>query len=302
MKCAIVLPCYQEADVVVEFINELDQILGSQPEEFHLLVIDDASTNSTIELLNGCSTHSNNVNLHVFQLATNQGHQQAIYEGLNCALKMEVDRIVVMDSDGEDDPNAISGLLSQPEDIVFAVRGKRQEGSVFKLGYFFYKILFKLVVGKPMHFGNFTALTSRAANSVVNKGYIHYGAFLSKLKLSKSFVLSDRRKRIGGNSKMSYNSLMMHGLRSLVEYAEDLVSFVFKILLFLLVILVFVGCYVIYSKLFTDTAIAGWASSLGIGLFNAFLICISCFILGVLLLNLQLRQASRKDIPPKKIK
>lgn len=302
MKCAIVLPCYQEAEVVIEFIKELDQILGSQPQDFHLLVIDDASTNSTIELLNHCSTQSNNVNLHVFQLATNQGHQQAIYEGLNCALEMEVDRIVVMDSDGEDDPNAIPGLLSQPEDIVFAVRGKRQEGSVFKLGYFFYKILFKLVVGKPMHFGNFTALTARAARSVVNKGYIHYSAFLSKLKLSKGFVLSDRRKRIGGDSKMSYNSLMMHGLRSLVEYAEDLVSFVFKILLFLLVILVLVGGYVIYSKLFTDTAIAGWASSLGIGLFNAFLICISCFILGVLLLNLQLRQASRKDIPPKKIK
>ncbi|MGB0424024.1 MAG: glycosyltransferase, partial [Flavobacteriales bacterium] len=272
MKCAIVLPCYQEAEVVIEFIQELDQVLGTQSHDFHLLVIDDASFNHTLDLLKNCSTSSENVSLHVFQLATNQGHQQAIYEGLNCALAMDADRIVVMDSDGEDDPNAIKDLLSLSEDIAFAVRGKRQEGSVFKLGYFFYKMLFKLVVGKPMHFGNFTALSARAAQSVVNKGYIHYSAFLSKLKLPKGYVTSDRRKRIGGESKMSYNSLMMHGLRSLVEYAEELVSFVFKILLFLLVILVLVGGYVLYSKLFTESAIAGWASSLGIGLFNAFLI------------------------------
>lgn len=302
MKCAIVLPCYQEAEVIVEFIHKLDQTLGAVNHDFHLMVIDDASINNTLELLNATSTSSSNVQLHVFQLPTNQGHQQAIYEGLNCALELGVDRIVVMDSDGEDDPNSIEEMLQQEEDIVFAVRGKRQEGSFFKLGYFFYKALFKLVVGKPMHFGNFTCLSARAAKSVVNRGYIHYSAFLSKLKLPKSFIKSDRRKRIGGESKMSYNALMMHGLRSLVEYAEDLVRFVFKILLFLLLVLLGVGSYVLYSKLFTKTAISGWASSLGIGLFNAFLICISCFILGVLLLNLQLRQPSRKEFPPKKIK
>ena len=72
--------------MVIEFIQELDQVLGTQSHDFHLLVIDDASINHTLDLLKNCSTSSENVSLHVFQLATNQGHQQAIYEGLELCI------------------------------------------------------------------------------------------------------------------------------------------------------------------------------------------------------------------------
>lgn len=300
MKHAIVLPCYNEAEVIERFVHELDTVLANISGEHHIFIIDDCSLDDTAEICQKIKTI--NSTIHVFSLNSNHGHQNAIYQGLLEAQNMEVDRVTVMDADGEDDPNDLDQLLNTQVDIAFAKRGKRREPGWFKLSYVFYKCVFWLVVGKPMHFGNYTTLNRKALDVTLEKGYIHYSAFLSKQKLTKGSVFSDRRKRMGGHSKMNYRSLVMHALRSLVEYSENLLQFMFRTMVLILVILFGVGSYVFYTKVFTKMAVAGWASTLGIGLINAFLICASCFILGVLLLNIQLRQSNRLNTQKKKVR
>ena len=52
-----------------------------------------------------------------------------------------------MDSDGEDDPKYLLELLTKTKQaenqkIIFASRLRRNEGIIFNLFYFFYKIIF----------------------------------------------------------------------------------------------------------------------------------------------------------------
>ncbi|NQX92366.1 MAG: glycosyltransferase [Flavobacteriales bacterium] len=303
MKCAVVCPCYNEAGVINSFLVLLEKELEKMDHEFHIILMDDGSSDETLDELKGySSSSSSSITLHVFSMGSNFGHQEAIYQGLLCAQELECDRTIVMDSDGEDDPGDIAKLLSENTDVVFAKRRKRSEGNLFKWGYRIYRIIFFLISGKKMAFGNFSVLNEKALNALCSRGFIHYAAALSKQRLSISHVPLDRAPRIGGASKMNYNSLMMHGLRSLVEYSEDLLRSMFRLILLVGLVLLGVGGYVLYTKLFTDLAIQGWASTLSVGLFNALLICISCFILGVLLLNIQLRQPMRKSPRKEKIR
>ncbi|MEO0403260.1 MAG: glycosyltransferase [Bacteroidota bacterium] len=304
MKCAVVCPCYNEAGVISAFISSLENHLTNMDHDFHIIVIDDGSSDSTLEELrsykNSHSTPSSTI-LHVYSMGSNFGHQEAIYQGLLIAQEMECEKTIVMDSDGEDDPKDIESLLKIEADVVFAKRGKRSEGNLFKWGYRIYRIIFYLISGRKMAFGNYSVLNRKALNTLCSRGFIHYAAALSKQRLNISYVPLDRAPRIGGSSKMNYNALMMHGLRSLVEYSEDLLRSMFRLIMLVGLILLGVGVYVLYTKLFTDLAIQGWASTLSVGLFNSLLICISCFILGVLLLNIQLRQPMRKSPSKEKI-
>lgn len=64
--------------------------------------------------------------------------------------------------------------------------------------------------------------------------------------------------------------------------------------------------YVLYSKLFTNNAIPGWASTLSVSLINTAIICLGFFVTGILLLNLSYknRETSKtalfKIITPRK--
>ncbi len=62
------------------------------------------------------------------------------------ARKTEHDAIVVLDSDGEDDPKYIPEMLSMffdnPKSAILAKRAQRSEGFVFKTFYHIYKYLF----------------------------------------------------------------------------------------------------------------------------------------------------------------
>jgi polyisoprenyl-phosphate glycosyltransferase len=285
--CVIITPCYNENVAIIQFLNELDLVLSQLNYKFLLVVVDDASTDNTLQLLHAFSFQANNVEKKVITLRYNLGHQKAIYQGLSFAADFDSNRYIVIDSDGEDDPNAIKSIINRQEDIVFVTRGKRSESFNFKLSYYTYQLMFKLVTNKSINFGNYTMISRRCLNAVVGKSYIHYSAFLSKLRLSSFKVKYDRRKRLDGKSKMNYHSLVMHGLNSLVEYADDLLLFFMRLFLLSLVLLVGFGMYILYHKFITQAALLGWASSLGASILNASLIILGIIVLGLLLLNLK---------------
>lgn len=93
-----------------------------------------------------------------------------------------------------------------------------------------YQFLFKMVTHKTINFGNYTMISRRVLDSAVGRS-IHYSAFLSKLRFTSVKVKHDRRKRLDGKSKMNYQSLAMHGLSSLIEYADYLLHFFIRLFL-----------------------------------------------------------------------
>lgn len=288
---AVIAPCFNEGDVAVRFVQELEQVLAALQQRFTITLVDDASTDSTADLLARTRITAANVELHVIVLPYNMGHQEAIHQGLIHASGSDADHFIVMDSDGEDDPTAIPELLSITEaPIIFVGRGKRSEPPFFRIGYWFYRLLFRLVAARRISFGNYSMIDRRVLEAVLDRSFTHYAAFLSRQRVPQRIIVRDRRKRIDGNPKMGYHDLGIHALHALIEYSEELLRALLRVfialaLVFLLSIAVIVGI-----KLFTAWAIPGWASLLSASLFSSMLLCLGFFAIGLLLVNTSRRR------------
>ncbi|WP_207423066.1 glycosyltransferase [Desertivirga brevis] len=289
----IITPCFNENHTVIAFLKELTDILKDLPFYFNIVVVDDASTDNTLDLLRAFHSPYENVGIRVLTLKYNCNHQGAIYQGFLYSRGLPGDKFIVMDSDGEDDPAAIRELVYLDDyKVVNVVRGRRRESLWFRLSYRIYKYIFRAITGRSMNFGNYCMIDRSILEKVSNTSFVHLAACLSKQKVEKKQLVYDRRKRIDGKSKMNTTSLIHHAFRSFVEYAEEFLMVFLRI--FIVIILAISGLMatVFYRKFISHKAILGWASNISLGLFNSALICIGFFILGILLLNISSRRRS----------
>jgi hypothetical protein len=135
--------------------------------------------------------------------------------------------VVVMDSDGEDLPSTIPALLGPLKatevDVVVAQRKSRVETLKFKLFYEIYKLVFKLLAGREISFGNFMALRRDAVMRLVamQELSIHVAGALLASKLRTKICDIHRGPRYAGQSKMNFVGLVLHGFKALMVFAED---------------------------------------------------------------------------------
>lgn len=284
---AIIAPCFNENQTVIRFLEQLEETLSPLPYHFTVVVVDDCSTDDTLELLSSFAFGARNLSLDILSLEFNLGHQGAIYQGLLYSRTLTAERFVVMDSDGEDDPHAIVELAANDTaDIVHVVRGKRSEGMFFQVAYYFYQLIFRMITRQHMNFGNYCMINRSVLSATLHTSFIHFAAYLSKLKVDRAYVTYDRQKRLGGQSKMRIDSLVAHAFKSLTEYAESLLLVFLKIFIVLASSFFGLILYILHQKLFTDNAILGWASTMSVGFFHTALIAIGFYVTGILLLNI----------------
>ena len=287
----IILPIFNEKDLIINFIELLEKKLNEIDENFRLIFVNDGSTDGSEELIKNYVTKSKNIQIELIELNNNAGHQNAIRQGLIYVKKIHINNIkgiIIMDSDGEDNPEAIKELTEIDKfDVVFVARGRRSESLTFKVSYFFYKIIFKLITGRQINFGNYSMISPKVLNAIADKHFFHYSAFLSKLRFNVKKINYDRNKRLNGKSKMGFKNLLIHALKSLIEYFEELIYFQIKV--FMMILLAFTGMsiYIVYSKLIAKNAVMGWSSNIMIGLINGLLIMFSSIIISTLLLTLK---------------
>lgn len=287
----IILPVFNEHELIEAFLRLIEKVLSTLDSQFKLIIVDDGSIDNTVETIQEFKFNANNISLELVQLPSNQGHQNAIREGIihvSKNLDNNLSGLIIMDADGEDDPEAIKELVNFNEfDIVFVSRGKRKESTKFKVGYFIYKILFKIITGKSINFGNYSLLSPRVIKSISKKHFFHYSAFLSKQKFDIKKINYNRQKRIDGSSKMAFKNLLFHALKSFIEYAEEVVFFQLKIFVGIFLILTSTAIYILYAKFIAKNAIIGWSSTLLVGLLNSLLIMLSSIIISTLLLSIK---------------
>jgi hypothetical protein len=131
-----------------------------------------------------------------------------------------------MDSDGEDVPATVHTLLNRRNanaDVIVAQRKSRVETQWFKTLYEVYKMLFKLLSGRTINFGNFALHTPQAVArlSKMAELWIHLAATILSAKLRIAYEPIDRGARYAGKSKMNFVGLVLHGFRGLMVFAED---------------------------------------------------------------------------------
>jgi glycosyltransferase involved in cell wall biosynthesis len=222
-KTLIVVPVYEDRDASARLFREISALFK---KDVFLLAVDDGSVRAPID-----ATILQDANLDgaIVRLRRNVGHQKAIAIGLSY-LSQYVHHdhsIVVMDSDGEDLPASIAQLVHVLEgadvDIAVAQRRRRVETLKFKSAYVVYKLLFKLLTGRQINFGNFMAMKASGLKrlAAMQELPLHLAAtaLVSKLRIKPTII--DRGPRYAGRSKMNFVGLVLHAFRALMVFAED---------------------------------------------------------------------------------
>lgn len=219
----VVTPVYEDVEASSRLFKELSAEFG---REVFVVAVDDGSVKQPLQI---GSLSAAGVDGVVLTLRRNVGHQRAIAIGLGYVSEhiQPEQRVVVMDSDGEDLPSTIPSLLesldSAETDVVVAQRKSRVETFRFKAFYAIYKRFFGLMTGRAISFGNFMALKSAAVKRLVamQELSIHVAGAVLASKLRTSACPLDRGPRYAGKSKMNFVGLALHGFKGLMVFAED---------------------------------------------------------------------------------
>lgn len=295
-KLHILTPVYNDWESLEILIKNIENLSYLNSYTLKLIVIDDGSSIAPLS-----NPSNNSISIEMLHLKTNVGHQRSIAIGLQYISDTHkgIDRIIVMDCDGEDKPEDIPMLLESSHvnsaSIIFAKRNKRNESSIFKLSYFIYKLIFRMFTGFSINYGNFSCIPHPLLKKLVYQENIwnHFAGSIFQSEIPYQTLLLDRGTRYKGVSKMNINSLILHGLSAISIYFD---TFTIRILkgsfLGVFLGLIFI-LSVLYQKLIAGTAIPGWASSLILILSG---IILQLFSVTIIVLLLQL--SKRKTLTP----
>ena len=296
----VVIPLFNDWQAVGLLLERIRQVVD-EPLRSRLafLIVDDCSATpyQTIPADVGQS-------VSILWLFRNVGHQKAIAIGLShLADQPDQYPTIVMDSDGEDRPEDLPQLLrrgaEKPGHVVFAHRAKRHESLTFRVFYVVYKSLFHLLTGKVITFGNFSLIPAVQLRRLAHVSEIwnNYPGGVIRSRLPYTAVPLERGRRLAGESKMNFVSLVLHGL-SAVSVLMDATAV--RLVLFCIIMLVtsVLGIsVVIYLKLFTNTSTPGWTSYL---VFSFLIVMLQAFLISLLLVFMVLSYRTQPQFIPAK--
>lgn len=241
--------------------------------------------------------------IDVLRLRRNLGHQGAIAIGLAAVAadpppaeaagrRARPDFVVVMDSDGEDDPATLPMLLAPAlagdgETAVFAGRLKRHESAGFLAGYSLFRALHRLLVGQDIAVGNFSVLPVGVLDRVVGVAEIwrHYAAGVFHARIPVAIVPLERGRRLAGRSKMNLPALVLHGISAFSVWSDLIAARVLIAVAGLVASVMAVFSAKIGFALLAGASIDGFTSDLLGALAALLMIGILCLLLALFVIG-----------------
>jgi hypothetical protein len=296
---AIVTPVYEDQDSFAELCRHLAALQreGGGERRFHMIAVDDGSLSAPPRV---ASLAEAGLSGEILRLARNVGHQTAISIGLARAAEIPgLAGCIVMDCDGEDRPEVIPDLLdaveSQNIDVAAAERAKRSEPITFQIFYSVYRRLFKVLTGQTLRFGNFMALSPSAVQrlSGMYESATHVAGAVVKARLRRADVPIDRGVRYAGRSKMNFSTLVLHGMRAVMVFADLVLTRMALAMVIMAAVVVTVLIGALVAK-FMNYTTPGWVTIV-IGF------ALSLFLQGGLftMITLIVSSLGRVDTPPR---
>lgn len=224
---AILIPVFNDWESLCRLLAEIDATLGASKMQGRITLVDDGSTEQAPEELKG-QGYRHLATIEVVHLVCNLGHQRAIAVGLVHLSKCEAGAkyVVVMDADGQDRPEDIPRLIAELKKqeckVVFAARSKRSEEYAFRIMYHVYRLIYLLLTGVSIRWGNFSAVSACALPALISRSDIwnHYAAAVVRSRIRFSTVSLPRGNRYLGESHMRYGSLVIHGLSGISVFSD----------------------------------------------------------------------------------
>jgi glycosyltransferase involved in cell wall biosynthesis len=245
MKIIILIPVFNDFKSASKLIEEIDINISELKTSFSIIVVNDASTEEKILE----TKNLNNIkSLKLINMRDNKGHARCIAAGLKHISENEdFDYVIPMDGDGEDRPEEIKNFVEKikdnPNQSIVGERVKRSESLVFKVCYFFHKIITFTFTGKFIKFGNYTCLTKKTVKKLIEDKatWSSFSGSLAKNEIDLIKSPSIRGSRYFGPSKMGFINLINHSLAIIAVFKTGVI---FRSIAFYAIYLIIIAEYI----------------------------------------------------------
>lgn len=222
----LVLPCYNEEQVLPETAKQLKEIMTNLMQQGKI------SKNSKIAMVNdgsGDGTWDNIKKLHEqdslytgINLSRNRGHQNALLAGLMTA-KEYADAAISLDADLQDDVGVIEKFIdkfAEGYDIVYGVRSSRKTDTFFKrfTAEGFYHVMKWLGVDIVFNHADYRLMSKRALEGLAEFEEVNLflRGIVPQIGYKTTIVEYERHERFAGESK--------YPLKKMLSFAFDGIS------------------------------------------------------------------------------
>lgn len=282
---SVVVPVYNEEDVLPELRRRLCAVLGDQGLRFEVILVDDGSSDATPELIR--SFHQEDPRWKGVHLSRNFGHQPAITAGLAYA---GGDIVCVIDADLQDPPEVLPRLMAEWEkgyDVVYAVRRERKERWAFvALAAFFYRLLARLsTIPMPVDAGDFCLVSRRVLDELnrlpEKERYVR--GLRAWVGFRQTGVSYERSARSLGRSKYSLWALSRLALNGIISFSDRPLILVAIAGTVVSALAFAYGLYLVGLRIFFGGIVTGYASLMAAILFLSGVQLMAIGVLGLYL-------------------
>lgn len=266
-------PCFNDFNCAIRLIHEISLLENNNTSSCkEIIIVNDAPWDliprQEIEQL----ARKAKLSVTILNLLSNLGHQRALAVGLAWLQSRSAHHgfVVILDSDGEDNPQEVPRMFQALDAskalACVAVRGERKEGLRFRLGYGLYQWLVLYLSGQRLNYGNFMLLHPSALKVLAGSPdtAVHVAASLLRSRLPLTRIISDRRRRYQGTSKMGgYANLVVHAFRAFSVIGDQIAVRLLGLnisLLFISFSLAMLALILRFSGWFPFTASPGWTT------------------------------------------
>lgn len=283
-RLIIVIPCYNEQEVLPitapQFLAKLKELsaAGQITEDSRVMFVDDGSKDATWDIITKLSEQDE----HYIGIAQsrNRGHQNAVLAGLMEAKDM-CDITISIDCDGQDDINAMDGMVAAYHEgceIVYGVRSKRDTDTFFKrfTAESFYKLMNSMGAEVVFNHADYRLISSRALQELAKfkEVNIFLRGMVPLVGFKSTSVYYERSERAAGKSHYPFRKMMALALDGITSLSIKPIKIIIALGIIVAVIS-FIGIIWAIVEAILGRTVSGWASTT----------CIICFLSGVQLIS-----------------
>lgn len=281
----IVVPCYNEEEVLPETAKRLKEKLNRLAEESKIapqsrvMFVNDGSKDRTWELIE--ELHRSDPVFSGVDLSRNRGHQNALLAGLMTA-KDRCDAVISMDADLQDDINAVDAMLEKFHagcDVVYGVRSSRKKDSFFKrfTAEAFYRLMNFMGAETVFNHADYRLMSRCALEGLeqFKEVNLFLRGIVPMIGYTSATVEYERGARFAGESKYPLKKMISFALEGITSLSTRPIRYISMLGFFIFLVSVLMLIYSVVRWAMGETII-GWAS----------MICSVWAIGGLILLSL----------------
>lgn len=288
MNLAIIVPCYNEEEVLPETTSRLTDVLNrlQQTElisEGCILYVDDGSRDRTWTLIEQYA--ADNPLVRGLKLSRNEGHQRALWAGLEWAAN-HADAAVSIDADLQDDVEAIVPMVEyfrKGIDVVYGVRKERASDTFFKrnTALLFYRLVNALGGQIVYNHADFRLLSRRAVQALVSfpERNLFLRGLVPLVGYPSAMVWYDRHERFAGQSKYPLKKMLSFAIDGITSFSTRPLRYITYLGLLFVLISIATITYALFSYMNHDV-MPGWTSLLVSVWFVGGSVLLACGIIG----------------------